>query len=132
MSRPPPSMTWNIILFAMVVGPLFGTTFVVVASALRIDSVAQVFFVALFGWIVGVIPAFIAGVLFANLRWWFGSGYLFAACCGVISTLPIFYLLFGHPDKISLSIYFAIIVGSLSAMGTRYAATLFLRALGSK
>lgn len=116
-------------LSAMVVGPLFGTTFVTIASAIKVSSIGQVLFVVLLGWIMGVIPAFVGGVLFANLRRWLGSGYLFAACCGMISTLPFFYLLFGHLDIISLSTYFVIIVGGLSGMATRYAAALFLREL---
>lgn len=130
MSRLSPSTTWNIILFSMVIGPLFGTTFATVAFALRIESVSEVLFLALFGWLMGVIPAFIAGVLFANLRRWLGSGYLFAAACGVSGAFPFFYLFVGHQETISLLISFSIIVGGFSAMATRYLATHFLRELG--
>lgn len=129
MSRPLPSTTWNIILFAMVVGPLFGSTIATVTSAVRHFSTGHLFSVALFGWLIGVIPAFVGGVLFAILRRWLGSGYLCAACCGMVGTLPFFFLVFGHWETVSILAYITIIVGGLSALATRYAASRYLQAL---
>lgn len=133
MSRPPPFTTWNIILFAMIIGPMFtsiiGAIFGVFVESAEIVSVMSVAFL---GWLFGLIPAFVCGVLFVNLRRWFGTGYLFAACCGVVGVLPFIYL-FGNPvQKISASTFLALTICGLSAIATRFTATLFLRKFGTR
>lgn len=58
MSRPPPFTTWNIILFAMIIGPMFssiiGAIFGVFVESAEIVSVISLAFL---GWLFGLIPA---------------------------------------------------------------------------
>lgn len=133
MSRPPPFTTWNIILFAMIIGPMFssiiGAIFGVFVESAEIVSVISLAFL---GWLFGLIPAFVCGVLFANLRGWFGTGYLFAACCSIVGVLPFIYLSGNLELKISASTFLAVTTCGLSAISTRFTATLFLRKFGAR
>jgi len=133
MSRPPPFTTWNIILFAMIIGPMFssitGAIFGIFVESAEIVSVMSLAFL---GWLFGLIPAFVCGVLFANLRGWFGTGYSFAACCGIVGVLPFIYLSGDPEQKISASTFLAVTICGLSAIATRFTATLFLRKFGAR
>lgn len=133
MSRPPPFATWNIILFAMIIGPMFssiiGAIFGVFVESAEIVSVISLAFL---GWLFGLIPAFVCGVLFANLRGWFGTGYSFAACCGIVGVIPFIYLSDNLELKISASTFLAVSICGLSAIATRFMATLFLRKFGAR
>lgn len=57
MSRPPPFTTWNIILFAMIIGPMFssitGAIFGIFVESAEIVSVISLAFL---GWLFGLIP----------------------------------------------------------------------------
>lgn len=95
-------------------------------------EIVSVMPLAFLGWLFGLIPAFVCGVLFVNLRHRFGTGYLFAACCGIVGVLPFIYF-FGNPEqKISASTFLAVTIYGLSAIATRFTATLFLRKFGAR
>ncbi len=133
MSRAPPFTTWNIILFAMIIGPMFSSIIAAIfAVFVKSEEIVSVMSLAFLGWLFGLIPAFVCGVLFANLRGWFGTGYLFAACCGIVGVLPFIYLSGNSQLKISASTFLAVTICGLAAIATRFTATLFLRKFGAR
>ncbi|WP_323687370.1 hypothetical protein [Rhizobium sp. AN68] len=80
-------------MFAMIIGPMFSSIIAAIfAVFVKSEEIVSVMSLAFLGWLFGLIPAFVCGVLFANLRGWFGTGYLFAACCGIVGVLPFIYL----------------------------------------
>ncbi len=133
MSRPPPFTTWNIILFAMIIGPMFSSIIAAIfAVFVKSEEIVSVMSLAFLGWLFGLMPAFVCGVLFANLRGWFRTGYLFAACCGIVGVLPFIYLSGNSQLKISASTFLAVTICGLAAIATRFTATLFLRKFGAR
>ncbi|MGO4319725.1 hypothetical protein, partial [Agrobacterium sp. MCAB5] len=110
-------------MFAMIIGPMFSSIIAAIfAVFVKSEEIVSVMSLAFLGCLFGLIPAFVCGVLFANLRGWFGTGYLFAACCGIVGVLPFIYLSGNSQLKISASTFLAVTICGLAAIATRFTA----------
>jgi hypothetical protein len=121
--KPP---AWQIILFAAAVGPLLGMLLLLVPFWVRSWEAAGVLLTM--GYVVGLVPSVVGGVLFSMLRHRFGSGFRCAGFCGGCATAlcaacAMAYSragAFSGPEILSSPMVYIIgICGALPALGTR-------------
>lgn len=120
--KPP---AWQIILFAAAVGPLLGILLLLLPFWVRSLEAAGVLLAT--GYVLGLVPSVMGGVLFSILRYRFGSGFRCAGFCGGCATAFCAVVVaqskqgtFSGLEMFSSPIfYFSGICGVLPALGTR-------------
>jgi hypothetical protein len=75
---------WQIILFAAAVGPLIGMLLLLLPFWVRSWEAARALLAM--GYLFGLVPSVVGGVLFSILRFRFGSGFRCAGFCGGCAT----------------------------------------------
>lgn len=120
--KPP---AWQIILFAAAVGPLFGMLLLLVPFWVRSWEAVRVLLAM--GYVFGLVPSVVGGILFSILRYRFGSGFRCAGfsggCATALCAAVVAYSKqgpFSGLEMLSSPIfYIAGICGVFPALGTR-------------